>query len=516
MYVVTWLVSEVVLVLAGLIVCLYITYRFITRNNDYFSKRNVPYIKPTLVFGNTLSVFMRKVSMHEFVIQLYSQLDGHKIGGTFQLMQPVYLVRDPELIKLVTVKDFEHFVDLPAFIPEDHEPILTKSLQALKGQKWKDMRSTLSPAFTSSKMKMLFTLMSETSKQLTSHLENHVLSLELKDLFTKYTNDVIATAAFGIQCNTLDNPDNDFYKMGKEFNNFSLLRLIIFIAYTWIPNVMKMLGATLIPKKTSDFFRKLVRDSIKFREQEGIIRPDMIHLLMQVRQDDLREDGSSSLGIDDIAAQALVFFTAGFEFVATLLSFATLLLAVHQDIQQQVKEEVDEVLAEHGGQVTYEAVQRIRRLDNILSETLRMYPPASLISRRCVKEYHVPGSDLKLEQSCIVNVPINGLHHDPQYFPDPETFNPDRFNEDNKHNIQPFTYMPFGSGPRHCIANRFVLLETKVALVHLLSHFDLHTTPKTQLPVRLARKFEMTVEGGFWCGFKLRPQTSSASASGHD
>lgn len=493
--------------------------------------------------------------MHELVIQLYSQLDGHRIGGMFQLMQPVYLVRDPELIKHVTVKDFEHFVDLPVFIPEDHEPILTKSLQALKGQKWKDMRSTLSPAFTSSKMKMLFTLISETSKQLTSHLEKRlreqqaaaehkptddspdVLSLELKDLFTNYTNDVIATAAFGIQCNTLENPDNEFYKMGKEFNRFSLLKLIIFIGYTWIPNVMKMLGATLIPKKTADFFRTLVRDSIKFREREGIIRPDMIHLLMQVRQDDLREDGSSSgvnaeseisgmqddtrntkisLGIDDIAAQALVFFSAGFEVVAILLSFSTLLLAVHQDIQQQVKEEVDEVLAEYGGQVTYEAVQRIRRLDNVLSETLRMYPPAPIISRRCVKEYRVPGSDLKLEQSCTINVPINGLHHDPQYFPDPETFNPDRFSEDNKHNIQPFTYMPFGSGPRHCIANRFVLLETKVALVQLLSHFDLHTTSKTQLPLRIAKKFEMTVEGGFWCGFKLRPQTSNASASGHD
>lgn len=82
----------------------------------------------------------------------------------------------------------------------------------------------------------------------------------------------------------------------------------------------------------------------------------------------------TGLGIDDIAAQALVFFTAGFEFVATLLSFATLLLAVHQDIQQQVKEEVDEVLAEHGGQVTYEAVQRIRRLDNILSGRRNMEP----------------------------------------------------------------------------------------------------------------------------------------------
>jgi len=76
---------------------------------------------------------MRKVSVHDSVIELYRQLDGHKIGGIFQLMQPMYLVRDPELIKYVTVKDFEHFVDLPIFIPEDIEPILTKGLQALKG-----------------------------------------------------------------------------------------------------------------------------------------------------------------------------------------------------------------------------------------------------------------------------------------------------------------------------------------------------------------------------------------------
>lgn len=82
----------------------------------------------------------------------------------------------------------------------------------------------------------------------------------------------------------------------------------------------------------------------------------------------------TGLSIDDIAAQALVFFTAGFEFVATLLSFTTLLLAVHQDIQQQVKDEIDEVLAEHGGQVTYEAVQRMRCLDNVVSGRQNMEP----------------------------------------------------------------------------------------------------------------------------------------------
>jgi len=82
----------------------------------------------------------------------------------------------------------------------------------------------------------------------------------------------------------------------------------------------------------------------------------------------------TGLNIDDIAAQALVFFTAGFEVVATLLSFTTLLLAVHQDIQQQVKDEIDEVLAEHGGQVTYEAVQRIKHLDNVVSGRKNIEP----------------------------------------------------------------------------------------------------------------------------------------------
>ena len=73
-----------------------------------------------------------------------------------------------------------------------------------------------------------------------------ILSLELKDLFTEFTNDVIATAAFGIPCNTLQNPDNEFYRVGKEFNKFSLLRLIVFIGSTLIPNIMNVLSVCLI------------------------------------------------------------------------------------------------------------------------------------------------------------------------------------------------------------------------------------------------------------------------------
>ncbi|KAJ4426216.1 hypothetical protein ANN_27027 [Periplaneta americana] len=117
-----------------------------------------------------------------------------------------------------------------------------------------------------------------------------ILPLEMKDLSTKYTNDVIATSAFGIKCDTLANPNNDFYKMGKEFTKVTFLKFLIFTLYSLLPKVMKALGLRMIPKKVSDFFRSLVRNSIKVREKEGIVRPDMIHLLMQVRDNDLRDE----------------------------------------------------------------------------------------------------------------------------------------------------------------------------------------------------------------------------------
>jgi cytochrome P450 family 9 len=85
-----------------------------------------------------------------------------------------------------------------------------------------------------------------------------ILSLDVKDLFSKFTNDVIATTAFGIQCNSLQNPDNEFYRMGKEFFRFSVLRFIVFIGYTVIPNVMKVLSVCLINIVTQKYSHSFI------------------------------------------------------------------------------------------------------------------------------------------------------------------------------------------------------------------------------------------------------------------
>jgi len=512
---------------------LLVTYLIGTWTHDHFSKHNVPSLKPIPFLGNMAPVVFRALSFPDFAVYLYNKLKGHKYGGVYQFMMPLVLLRDPELIKMVTVKDFEHFLDHQAPISEEAEPMFGKALFNLKGQRWKDMRSTLSPAFTSSKMRNMFVLITECGKHLGDFLEEcikdknmkvegckieregNLLAVEMKDLFTRYTNDVIATSAFGIGCDSLKSPKNEFYEMGKDITNFRGFRALIFFGYLMSPKLMKLLNIKFMSSSVVNFFRSLVHNTMSVREEKGIVRPDMIHLLMQAKKGTLQaDDNATTTGNntkpkwddDDLAAQVVLFFLAGFDTASTLLCFAAHLLATHPDVQSRLQEEIDMTLNKDGGNLTYEAVHGMKYLDMVVSETLRMYPPAVLIDRRCVKTYTVPAEPrFTLMPGDVVWVPIYALHHDPDYFPNPEKFDPERFSDENRGNIKNCTYLPFGSGPRNCIGSRFALMESKVALVQLLSRFNLRVVSKTPIPIQITKNgFNMTVDGGFWMGLERR------------
>ncbi|XP_023717578.1 cytochrome P450 9e2-like [Cryptotermes secundus] len=515
-----------------------IVYLLGTWTHDHFSKKNVPHLKPVPFFGNMGPVALRTASFPEILVDWYNRLNGHKYGGVYEFLNPIILLRDPELIKMMTVKDFEHFLDRGVPISEEDEPLFGKGLFSLKGQRWKDMRSTLSPAFTSSKMKNMFVLIKECGKQLTDFLEKcikdrnmtiegckieregNILAVEMKDFFTRYTNDVIATSAFGISCDSLSHPGNEFYLLGRDVTDFSGLRAMKLFGYMFSPKLMKLLRIKFLPDSVANFFRSLVHSTMSTREEKGIVRPDMIHLLMQAKKGTLQgDDNGTNNGKntkpkwedDDITAQVVQFLLAGFDTAATLLYFASHLLAMHPDIQSRLQDEIDQTLKVDGGNLTYEAVHGMKYLDMVVSETLRLYPSVVMVDRRCVKTYTLPAEPhCTLKPGDSVYIPIYALHHDPDYFPDPEKFDPERFSDENKGNIKACTYLPFGSGPRNCIGSRFALMEAKIALVQLLSHFNLKVVPKTAIPIKITRSsFNMTIEGGFWIGLEQRVKSET-------
>lgn len=119
---------------------------------------------------------------------------------------------------------------------------------------------------------------------------------------------------------------------------------------------------------------------------------------------------------------------------------------------------------------------------------MRKYPPATNLLRIVTKPYKVPDTNIKLPNGLMVLVPIYALHNDPEFYPNPEIYNPDRFTPEETQKRNPFTFMPFGEGPRVCIGLRFGMMQAKVGLATLLNNFTFELSPRTTVPLEFDPK----------------------------
>lgn len=188
---------------------------------------------------------------------------------------------------------------------------------------------------------------------------------------------------------------------------------------------------------------------------------------------------------DDLVAQAAVFFTGGFETSSTTLALSLFELALNPEIQNKLRKEIMDALDQNDNKVTYEMVTNLSYLHMVVSETLRKYPVFPFIERITGEDYKVPGHDLVLEKGTPVYISSMGLQYESQYFPEPNKYDPERFNDENRKNLKPYTYLPFGEGPHMCIGLRLGLLESKYGLIQILRKYQATPCKKTVSPMRL-------------------------------
>ncbi|XP_071567883.1 cytochrome P450 9e2-like [Temnothorax nylanderi] len=494
-------------------------YYLFFKDLNLFKKHGIPHKTPIPLLGNMGPSIFRRQSVAELVKEIYNLHPEAKYVGMFDMTVPLVMIRDTELIKTIALKHFEQFPDHRSFVDENQDPLFGRNLFSIRGEKWRQVRSLLSPAFTSSKMKSMFKLMSDCGADFANYVaqlppEQRVV--QMKDTFTRYTNDVIATCAFGLSVNSMTNPENQFYVYGREATSFDSIALIKLYIFRSLPWFARLINLKLIRPIIADFFRNLVETTIKTRDENGIVRPDMLQLMMENRG----KEGKAELSIDDMVAQAFIFFFGGFESTSALMCFAAHEIAVNQDIQEKLQKEIDQVLEETNGQAPYEAVNGMEYLDAVINEALRMYPVAVAMDRLCIKDFELPPALPGLKPFSVkkgqgIWIPVYGLQHDPKYFQEPEKFDPERFRgELKKDSLNCGAYLPFGLGPRMCIGNRFALLETKVLLFHLLARCDLKTCEKTPIPLKIAKDgFNMKAEGGFWLKVLPRKDTHHTLAA---
>ncbi|XP_017061951.1 cytochrome P450 9c1 [Drosophila ficusphila] len=496
-------------------------YKWSVYTFGYFSKRGVAHEKPTPVLGNIpWSVLMGKDSYIKHNIAQHLRLKRHKAYGVYNLRDPLYYLADPELIRQVGIKSFDNFANHRKGISDgpNETTLLSRSLLSLRDRRWKQMRGTLTPTFTSLKIRQMFELIQccnvEAVDFLRRQSDGGSVELELKDFFTRYTNDVIATAAFGIQVNSFRDPNNEFFSLGQRISEFSFWGGLKVMLYILVPKLMKVLRVPVMDMNNVDYFRKLVFDAIECRKKQNIVRPDMIHLLLEAQrqlradQEGSREGGSQEdsarFDDEDLLAQCLLFFTAGFETVATCLSFTCYELMMNPAVQDELYEEVlavREALAERP--LDYDTLMGMKYLDCVVSESLRKWPPAIVLDRMCASDFQLKDEEgevvLSLRQDDLVHIPVVALHHDPDNFPDPEAFRPERFDEEHKHEIRPLTYLPFGVG------QRMALMEVKALIFQLVLRHRLKPTDRTPRDMMDSiAGFRLMPRELFWCKLESR------------
>jgi cytochrome P450 family 9 len=327
------------------------------------------------------------------------------------------------------------------------------------------------------------------------------------------------------QVNSFKDPSNEFFKIAQKATDFTnLATMLKLIGFFICPRVMATLKIKIFDDETNNFFSYAMKETFKNREKEGVSRHDMIDLLIQAKKGNLHHDtkadeNANTAGFatveeheigksqvkrewddEDIIAQCFIFFFAGFETVSTTMTFMAYELVRNPEIQRKLQEEIDEVNAElNGEKLSYERLQKMKYLDQVLCETLRINPPAPAMDRMCTKDFTLEydGKKVEFEAGKFFFLPIYSIHHDERYYPNPETFDPERFSEENKHKINQDHYLPFGIGPRNCIGSRFALMEVKTIFYHLLLNFNFEAYEKTQIPFKLVKNhFAFQIENG--------------------
>ncbi|XP_045765847.1 cytochrome P450 6B6-like [Maniola jurtina] len=245
--------------------------------------------------------------------------------------------------------------------------------------------------------------------------------------------------------------------------------------------------------KDFEYFEDRVKDVTQARNGIPSNRKDFIDLILEAKnQGNILEtkEGDNvettikcvKLTNEVIAAQAFIFYTAGYETNATTAAYMLYELAMNPQIQEKLIAEVDEVLNRHDGKISYELISELPYMEKVLNETLRKYPVID-IQRRAKANYNIPGTNITIEKGTNIVVPTLGISYDEKYYPNPTNFDPERFSPESESKRHSCAFIPFGIGPRYCIGMMFARIQSRVFLMKLLSNFRVETSKNTQTTI---------------------------------
>ncbi|CAO2825419.1 unnamed protein product [Amaranthus hypochondriacus] len=437
--------------------------------------------KPSPLVGNILDMSslvssstssdMPSIS-HDIVARLLPHylLWSQKYGKRFIYwngFEPRMCLTDPDMIKELLTK-YNPLSGKSWLQQQGSKNFIGSGLLMANGDAWYHQRHIVSPAFMSDKLKSYAGYVVDCTKNMLQLVENMLESgkneVEIGELMTNLTADIISRIEFG----------NNFEKGRKIFNLLNLLQRCCAQAsrHLCLP------GSRFFPSKYNKDIKSLKT------EVEGLLMEiiesrkacfemgrsesygnDLLGILMNELQKKTTRNGFN-LNLQLIMDECKTFFFAGHETTALLLTWTVMLLASNQEWQQKLRDEIAQVC--NGATPSVDHLPKLRLLSMIINESLRLYPPATLLPRMAFEDIKL--GDLLIPKGLSIWIPVLAIHHDKELWgKDANEFNPERFA--SKSSFISSRFIPFGAGPRNCIGQTFAILEAKIILAMLVTKF---------------------------------------------
>ncbi|KTG04183.1 hypothetical protein cypCar_00006328 [Cyprinus carpio] len=352
-----------------------------------------------------------------------------KVWGIYDGRLPILMVTDLEMIKVIMVKEcYSNFINRRKRTTGLAGPF-ADGIIMVQDERWKRMRSTLSPYFTSGRLKEIFPIAVTHADRFIKNMQkkDHEQPVKVKEVVGPYSLDVVTSSSFSVDIDSINKADDPFVTNVKKFIQFNMFNPLFLL--------------------------------IRLTDHE-------------------------------ILSQSLVFILGGYETTSTTLTFLLYNLATNPDCLEKLVEEIDTNFPPDTP-ITYDALMKMDYLEMAINESMRLLPTAPRLERSSKKTVEING--VTIPKDTLVGIPTYVLCRDPQLWESPDEFRPERFSPESKSVINQYAFLPFGLGPRNCIGMRFALMIMKILVVKLLQNFSVETCKETQIPLEMNAAFQPKV-----------------------
>ena len=435
-----------------------------------------------------------------------------KYGPTFICfygIKPMIMTEDLEIIRSINVKNFDSFVNrvsLPWILSKRKVPDLFR----MRDEQWRRVRRILTPTFSSKKLRMMSPLIQESCERLSNKIatvSDTDNSVDVWELFGVFTMEVILATAFSRDISSDSGKENPLVKAAasvfgsmRSGNTQSFEKMLMVISH--FPWCVPFLGLLLSRTEFAQNWNYLEESALKLIEDRqiamtttGSIRQDILQLVLEAHDENIETEPSAYLSNGEVIVTIVTFMLAGYDSTRNALSYTAYLLALNPTIQDRLIREINEYYDVNPDSSLYDAAESIEYVTMVLYESMRMFPPSARVTRECNQTCAVT-DELIIEKGVDITFCIFSVHRNPDYWPNPDNFDPERFNPNNEQSYPTFAYLPFGEGPRQCIGKRLALLEAKMTLVAILKNFHFIRTTDTEVPLDLCVGFTMSPRNG--------------------